>query len=89
MPKCIDCYFFKTRVITKHNIETLPFNRTGKVIKALRKKKEIRIYYCIFQFTPSELYIDYDDKWTKISQALRIEVKDCKVADYFPSEFVA
>ena len=84
MPKCVDCLFFKTRVITKSNLAKLDFNRIGKIEKVLTRKKDCRIYWCEYSLTPDELYVEYDEKISKTAPALTIEIPHRKLADYFP-----
>lgn len=59
MSYCLNCFYFKTRVIT--NKKRIPhFNFIGKILNLLRREHRVRIFYCIYSLTKSEVYIAPD-----------------------------
>ncbi len=81
--KCVDCFNFKTQEVTKRNLPKIKeiFPSVKKISKAVKERKQIKIYYCTYELTPCALYIEHETKQDE-SSALRIEVKGCKMGDF-------
>ena len=78
--KCIDCFYFKTKVINKRNFNQLKFESLGKIRQALKERREVRIFWCIFARTPNEVYIENNPRKCGLpSTALTMEVNGCKM----------
>ena len=84
MPLCVDCLHFKTRLINKSNLKSLPFENIHKIKLAVKQRKEVWIFYCLFNETPQQVYVENNYIYDKnLSTALHLEVKGCGMADYF------
>ncbi len=92
---CIDCFNFKTRIITNKNkriLWQLGFNRFMKIFNALKKMPEVRIFYCKYSRTNNPVYVNgvSVEKWNKsnpkafirtLSTLRKIKIPQCLMKD--------